>query len=63
MYRGFLGQNHELMSKCQKLREYAIFIRTILRQQILRESNLDTLKGWIKLAIKSDSIAEFEDKM
>ena len=44
------------------LEEYGT-IPEALRQRILRESNLDTLKGWIKLAIRSENLAEFEDKM
>ncbi|MDE6213948.1 MAG: hypothetical protein K2M70_10800 [Lachnospiraceae bacterium] len=34
-----------------------------ISKQIDRETNLDTLRHWMKLAAKSDSIEEFMEKM
>ena len=44
------------------LEEYGA-ISDELRQKIIRETDLEILKRWLKLAAKAESIEEFEDKM
>lgn len=34
-----------------------------LREKISREGNLETLGGWVKLAARAESAADFEEKM
>ena len=35
----------------------------VLQETIMNEKNLDTLKRWLKLAVKSTSIEEFSKNM
>ena len=37
-------------------------VQVDIRNIILNEENLDTLKIWLKLAARADSIAEFKEK-